>query len=192
MIMGRKIFVSYKYMDSNVEELDEAVSPTWPSDYVSYIQKHIITDKSDNIYKGEKNDEDLSDKSDDYIWEHLKDKLYDSTVTIVLISPNMKEPNKWERNQWIPWEISYSLRKTTRGGRTSQRNALLAVILPNKNGNYDYYENLTLFRILQKNIDNGLAKVVRWSYFKSYPNTSINSAVENLGNIIDDDIVKSV
>lgn len=190
--MGRKIFVSYKYRDFNVQKLNNVFSPTWPCDYVTYIQKHIINSYSDNIYKGENSDEDLSDKSDDYIWEHLKDKLYDSTVTIVLISPNMKEPNKWERNQWIPWEISYSLRRTTRGGRTSQRNALLVVILPDKNGNYDYYENLTLFRILQKNIDNGLAKVVRWNYFKSYPNTSIDAAVKNLENIIDDNIVKSI
>ena len=139
--MGRKIFVSYKYKDSNVEELEDAVSPTWPNDYVSYIQEHIINDKSDNIYKGEQSDDDLSDKSEDYIWEHLKDKIYDSTVTIVLVSPNMKEPNKWERNQWIPWEISYSVKKTTRGGRTSQRNALLVVILPDKNNDIKDIDN---------------------------------------------------
>ena len=51
--MGRKIFVSYKYKDSDVEELKEATSPTWPSDYVTYIQNHIINEASDNIYKGE-------------------------------------------------------------------------------------------------------------------------------------------
>lgn len=190
--MGRKIFVSYKYEDNNVQELLEAVSPTWPSDYVTYIQKHIINEQSDNIYKGERIGEDLSDKSEDYIWEHLKDKLYDSTVTIVLISPNMKEPNKWERSQWIPWEISYSIKKTTRGGRISHRNALIAVILPDKNGKYDYYENLILFRILQKNISNGLVYVTTWEDFKKYPNYNISRAVENLKNIDEDDIVKSI
>ena len=190
--MGRKIFVSYKYKDNGVQELADAVSPTWPSDYVTYIQNHIINGQSDNVYKGEKNDEDLSNKSDDYIWEHLKAKIYDSTVTIVLVSPNMKEPNKWERNQWIPWEISYSIRKTTRGGRTSQRNALLVVILPDKNGKYDYYNDLTLFRILQKNISNGLANVVNWNYFKKYPNISINKAIENFNNTDEDLIVKSI
>lgn len=190
--MGRKIFVSYKYKDNDVEELKEATSPTWPNDYVTYIQNHIINNKSDNIYKGENSDEDLSDKSEDYIWNHLKDKIYDSTVTIVLISPNMKEPLKWERNQWIPWEISYSVRKTTRGGRTSQRNALLAVILPDKKGSYDYFNNLTLFKILQKNIDNGLVYVAKWSYFKSYPDECVNNAIDNLNNIDEDDIVKSV
>lgn len=190
--MGRKIFVSYKYEDDDVEELSEATSPTWPSDYVTYIQDHIINSESDNVYKGENRDEDLSDKTDDYIWEHLKSKIYDSTVTIVLVSPNMKEANKWESNQWIPWEIAYSVRKTTRGGRTSQRNALLVVILPDYNGEYDYYDDLKLFRILQKNIDNGLAEVVKWSYFKNYPNASIDAAIDKLENIDEDVIVKSI
>ena len=48
-----------------------------------------------NVYKGEQRNEDLGDKSDEYIWEHLKDLIYDSSVTIVLVSPNMRDKNKW-------------------------------------------------------------------------------------------------
>ena len=100
------------------------------------------------------------------------------TITIVLISPNMKEAGKWQRSQRIPWEISYSLRETTRNDRTSHNNAILAVILPNKNGNYDYYDKSDLFPILKDNIDNGYIYVVIWDDFVKYPNADIKQAFD--------------
>ena len=190
--MGRKVFVSYKYKDSSVETLIGTIIPTWPSDYVKYIEENIINRENDLIYKGEGSDEDLSDKSEEYIWAHLKDKIYDSTVTVVLVSPNMKESNKWEKSQWIPWEISFSVKKTTRNNRTSQRNALLVVILPDSNGKYDYFNNLSLFRILDRNIKNGLAEVVNWEYFKINTQKCIDKAVQRLNDIDEDDIIKTV
>ena len=174
--MGRKVFVSYKYKDNDVATIPNVTQPTWPCDYVNLISTNILS--SDDIYKGEKSDEDISDWGDYLIWEHLKTKIYDSTITIVLISPNMKEPMKWQKSQWIPWEISYSLRETTRNDRTSHNNAILAVILPDKNGSYDYYNKNNLFPILKSNIDNGYIYVVRWEYFKKYPQTSMNKAFE--------------
>ena len=98
--MGRKVFVSYKYKDMDVQPLSGVRGFTWVRDYVDYIANHLL--KNGHIYKGEDNTEDLSDKSEYYIWDHLKDKIYDSSITIVLISPNMKEPGKWQRSQWIP------------------------------------------------------------------------------------------
>lgn len=133
----------------------------------------------DEIYKGEHQDEDLSLLSDNAIWEHLKTKIYDSSLTIVLISPNMKIPNTKQRDQWIPWEISYSLRETTRNDRTSQRNSILAVILPDKNGAYDYYDKEKLFPILKDNIDNGYIHVTKWDFFVNYSALSINQAEIN-------------
>ena len=162
--MGNKVFVSYKFRDDDVQALHTtAQPPTWPCDYVEYIRNYVLTES--DIYKGETQDEDVSLLGDNQIWERLKTKIYDSSLTVVLISPNMKEPYKQPRSQWIPWEISYSLRETTRNDRTSHNNAILAVILPDKNGEYGYYNKDNLFPILKENIDNGYIYVVKWCEF---------------------------
>ena len=134
--MGKKIFVSYKFADDRVENLSSDQNST-VRDYIDMFEEQV--DSSDDIYKGESNDEDLSNLSDDTIWEKLKERIYDSSVTIVFISPGMKENNKLDRDQWIPWEVSYSLKETSRknkkgGSVTSHSNAMLAVVLPDENG----------------------------------------------------------
>lgn len=133
--MTYNVFVSYKYADTAVRQI-WGHNPTKVRHYVDEIENLLAAD--DHIYYGEHDGEDLSDWTDEQIWEELKDRIYPTTCTIVLISPNMKDPNRYDKSQWIPWEISYSLRETTRGDRTSKRNAVLAVVLPDVNGNYDY------------------------------------------------------
>ena len=105
--------------------------------YVNDLQTYF--DVNDEINKGEKDDEDISHLSENTIWEKLKEKIRDSTLTIVFISPNMKDPTISENNQWIPWEISYSLSEYKRNDRKSLTNAMLAIILPDKNNSYSYY-----------------------------------------------------
>ncbi len=139
--MGKKIFISYKYADNQVENLVKGDNST-VRDYVDKFEEKV--DSSDDIFKGESDDEDLSDLSDDTIWEKLKDRIYDSSVTNVLISPGMKETGKKDRDQWIPWEVSYSLKETSRKNKngdavTSHSNAMIAVVLPDVNGLYTYY-----------------------------------------------------
>ena len=117
--MGYKIFVSYKYVDDSIYPLSNPLSilsfkRSTVRDYVDKVESYF--EHTDNQYKAESDNEDLSYLPDDAIWERLKDRIYDSSVTIVMISPNMKEPYRSERSQWIPWEIAYSLRETTRGG----------------------------------------------------------------------------
>lgn len=163
--MGRNIFVSYKYADDQVQHI-YGCWPTTVRDYVDTLIDKL--DETDHIYCGEDTDEDLSHLSDEEIYDILKDKMYPTTVTVVLISPHMKDPDKLDKSQWIPWEIYYSLREIPRNGRTSHRNGILAVVLPDINGCYEYmiqdkyccskgctsYSTNKLFNILKYNMFN--------------------------------------
>lgn len=170
--MGHKIFVSYKYADSDVKQ----ITNSWYRDTVrTYVDKleEYISDVSDHIYKGETDGDDLSKLSDDTIWEKLKDRIYDSTLTIVMISKGMRQTYLPDKEQWIPWEISYSLKEVSRkniSGNmvTSSSNALLAIVLPDRNGSYEYFtykktcctnpcrtfKTDFLFKIMRKNMFN--------------------------------------
>lgn len=164
--MGRKIFVSYKYWDNDVYPVPLITEgEAKVRDYVSWLEKKF-KERTSHYYKGESDNEDLSDKSKDYIWSKLKDRIFDSSLTIVLISPNMKIPYRWEKSQWIPWEISYSLKRPKRNNNTSDSNAILGVILPDSNNSYDYYNELRLFEILRTNIHNGYIPLVTWEDFR--------------------------
>ncbi|MEO6177576.1 MAG: TIR domain-containing protein [Flavobacterium circumlabens] len=169
--MGRKIFVSYKYGDTQVQDLNIYENTYFGRQKIQTKARHYvdelakILENGDHIFKGEDDGESLADFSDEYIESSLRDKIYDSSITIVLVSKGMKNWGE-EKDQWIPWEISYSLKEYTRNGRTSLSNGLIAVILPDIFGSYEYYitrdevcncQNLNtnfLFQILRDNMFN--------------------------------------
>ncbi|MFV0218652.1 TIR domain-containing protein [Empedobacter falsenii] len=169
--MGRKVFVSYKYGDTQVQDLNVYEENWFGRQKVQTKARHYvdelakILDNEDHIYKGEDDGESLAGFSDETIASKLRDKIYDSSITIVLVSKGMKTYDA-EKDQWIPWEISYSLKEYTRNGRTSLSNGIIAVVLPDEWGSYGYYitqdsvcncRNLNtpfLFQILKDNMFN--------------------------------------
>ncbi|MGZ4009907.1 MAG: TIR domain-containing protein [Flavisolibacter sp.] len=114
--MGRKVFVSYKYSDNQVMDLDIYEQSLWGNFKVQTTVRHYVNklseilENDDHIYKGENDGESLANFSDDHIASKLRDKIFDSTITIVFVSKGMKNPWLPEKDQWMPWEISYSLK----------------------------------------------------------------------------------
>ena len=161
--MGKSIFVTYKYADSLVQAIP-GIWNTTVRDYVDLIQDHLET--GDHIYKGEDDGESMALLSDASIASKLGDKIFNSSVTVVLISKGMKEVGVADKDQWIPWEVSYSLREQSRSGRNSKTNAMLGVVLPDETGSYGYfmtwypscnaidYHTHILFDVLRKNMFN--------------------------------------
>lgn len=208
--MGRKIFVSYKYADDEVRELEYNYNYRLPVKttarrYVDKLEEKIGVD---NIYKGENDGTDLSSLSDESIWNELKRKIFDSSVTIVLISPKMKEKFKTEDSQWIPQEISYSLKNITHGDRTSGTNGIICVVLPDRYGSYSYYINEGIFSttyndnvtfdIIKNNRNNekygegSYIVTVKWDEFISNFNKYIDKAIEHKENINNYNITKII
>jgi len=120
----KKTFISYNYSEAQslrdkiIESLGEAAL----------------------YYKGETSTSpNLTDTSTQNIKNNLKNMIFDTTVTIIVVSPNIKQ------SKWIDWEIEYSLKEYKRNSRASKTNGIVAVI-QKINGDYSW--------IRKKNIKN--------------------------------------
>lgn len=164
--MGRNVFVSYKYGDNNVKQFDRSNHPTSSRDYVNVIMK-ILGETNFYYYNGEYDGYDLSQYPEDFIREKLYNKIFYTSITIILLTANMRKYGIPEKNQWIPQEISYSLRNKNRQNGYSNMNAVLCVVIPDKLGNYGHtlrrYSNgdvgikeNNLFKIISENLFNNI------------------------------------
>jgi len=105
--VAHKTFVSYKYSEAQQSRDD--------------ILEALGSDAT--YYQGETADSpDLTDEATTTIKRKLTDMMYGTSVTIVVLSPNMT------RSKWIDWEIEYCLKEITRSGRTSKTNGLVGVV----------------------------------------------------------------
>ncbi len=148
--MAHKTFISYKYSEAQ------------------QLRDDIIEALGDDAtyYKGETSDSpDLTDTSTENIKKNLKDMIYDTSVTIVILSPNMKESN------WIDWEVEYCLKNISRKNRTSHTNGVVGVIME-VDGDYswfkktgiNYHGNSTVFYEMKKIFD-----IISNNHFNSNP-----------------------
>jgi hypothetical protein len=116
--MARKTFISYKYSEAQ--------------DLRDDIIKALGADAT--FYNGERSDSsDMTDLKTATIKKNLTDMMFNTSVLIVIISPNMKQ------SKWIDWEIEYCLQNNTRKDRTSQTNGVVAVV-KKVNGGYGWFK----------------------------------------------------
>jgi hypothetical protein len=159
--MAHKTFISYKYSEAR------------------NLRNDIINALGNNAtyYQGETSDSpDLTDTSTENIKRVLTDMMYNTSVTIVVLSPHMKE------SKWIDWEVEYSLKETSRKGRTSLTNGVVGVVMK-YNGGYDWlitqgtnchgyatltYKDEKLFPIIYKNHHNSVPPQWHCNKCKTY------------------------
>ena len=172
----KKVFVAFKYRDDDVLKLDGPWNKAGPPGYANCIAEYVLDDY--DVYMSNHKDVDFRGLSYGQIEDYVAAKLRDTYLTIVLVSPNMRCPFKRECHQWIPWEIKGSLVERPREDLTTGKNAVLAVVLPDVNGEYLYFNEMDLFSIMDANISCGYIMVVNWSFFKIGAEFCISKALD--------------
>ena len=105
--MARKTFISYKYSEA------------------ANVRDRIIKSLGDDAtyYRGERaSSPNLTNFTTYTIKNKLKDKIYGTSVTILVISPRMNQSN------WISWELEYALKDQKRGDICSHSNGIIGVV----------------------------------------------------------------
>lgn len=137
--LPHKTFISYKYSEAR-RLRDDIIEKLGPDA---------------KYYQGETSESpDLTDYTTETIREHLKDMIFDSTVTIVIISPNMI------KSKWIDWEIEYSLREYSRNGRKSKSNGVVGVVMK-VNGGYSWLRSETIHSDGHRSVYNDESKLYK-------------------------------
>jgi hypothetical protein len=119
--MARETFISYKY--SEAQGTRDKILESLGSDAT--------------YYRGETSaSPDLTDSSTEAIKRTLADMIFETSVLILVVSPNMR------LSTWIDWEVEYCLKEMTRKNRTSKTNGVVGVV-QEVNGRYDWLVTTT-------------------------------------------------
>lgn len=150
-----KVFISFYHYDDQ-----------YYKDYIDcYLSRNII---NKSVALGEYS----SDNSDEYIKRLIReDKISDSSVVVVLVSPNTK------KRKHVDWEIYAGLRASINGN-----SGLIGIFLPSMkkaDGGGYYYTDMP--GRLADNIRSGYADFYEWDY-----------AVKHFDSIIEDAFNKRV
>ncbi|WP_261058828.1 TIR domain-containing protein [Streptococcus mitis] len=119
--MAYKTFISYKYDES--QALRDAIIEKLGNDAIYYCGETSISPN-------------LTDLKTYSIKEKLKDMIYNTSITIVILSPKMS------KSKWIEWEIEYSLKEIKRGNKYSRTNGVVAII-SKVDGSYDWFKHFS-------------------------------------------------
>ncbi len=138
-IPKHKIFLSFHSADMH-----------WKSKFEQHFQNSM-----DVIISRSVEDGDISDQlKTETIRQKIRDEyLRESSVTIVLIGKKT-----WQRKH-VDWEVGSSLRHTA----YNKRSGLIGIFLPDFPLPNNTYDSKVVLPRLVDNLDNGYAKLYRWS-----------------------------
>lgn len=118
--MAKKTFISYKY--SEARNLRDKIIEKLGEDATYYMGETAESP-------------DMSGLTVETIKNKLKDMIYSTSVTIVIISLEMIKSN------WIDWEIKYSLKQVKRNDKNSGINGVVGVVMK-QDGDYSWLRPL--------------------------------------------------
>lgn len=177
----KNVFVAYSFDDTNVAPLQGVEGETSVKDYADFAEKkmkkcpHAIAE----VFRCKEDNSDLTGKTWVEIWGDVKELIYDTSATVLMISPGMKNDKLPAEAQWPAWNMYFSVHRMTRKDASVAYNPVVLVVLPDKNGSTAYFDKDKTFDILKNNIDNDYVYLTDWAMFSKYPDMCIDVAQQH-------------
>lgn len=179
----KNVFLAYTFDDTNVAPLNGVEGETSVKDYADVAEKALKGCKFDiaEVFRCKEDKEDLTGKTWVNIWNDMgvKELVYDTAASVIMISPATVDPKRPAEAQWTPWNMYFSVHRIARKDGNIAYNPVVLVVLPDKNGSTAYFDQDKTFDILKKNIENDYVYLTDWKMFSKYPDMCINVAEQH-------------